>query len=40
MASGVGRTITIRPTLLAIQDRGQRERFIAEWSGIVGQPPN
>lgn len=37
MDSGIGRPIRIGPALLAAQDRAQRERFLADWSSLLGR---
>ncbi len=37
MESGIGRPIRIGPTLLAAQDKAQRERFIAGWTSLLVQ---
>lgn len=39
IASGVGRAISIRPTLLVTQDRAQRQRFIDDWMSAIMPPP-
>lgn len=38
IASGVGRSISIRPTLLVTQDPAQRQRFIDDWMSVVLSP--
>ncbi|MHB0952437.1 MAG: hypothetical protein ACYC10_10945 [Allorhizobium sp.] len=37
MESGIGRPIRIGLTLLAAQDKAQRERFIAGWTSLLVQ---
>lgn len=39
MESGIGRPIRIGPALLAAQDQIQKQRFIADWSSLIAQPP-